>query len=317
MICYLMGLSSNMVHRNNGYLESMLFQKTIKLPIHFSGIGVHSGTKVQVALKPAIENTGIVFKRVDYAENNMIPATYDRVVDTRLCTVIENDSGLRISTIEHIMSALWGVGVDNLIIEIDGEEMPIMDGSSAPYVALMDKVGLVNQDAAREYIKIEEEIVVSEGDKFLCLLPADSCSIKCSIEFPEPIGYQEAFYDVNTSNYGHELSRARTFGFLKEIEMLKSMGLARGGSLENAIGVSEAGVLNPEGLRYDNEFAAHKLLDLTGDLYLAGYRIIGEVKAHKCGHHLNNLMLRQLFANPQSFRITQLAHSKKAKSFGN
>lgn len=289
----------------------MPFQKTLKLPINFSGIGVHSGKVVHVTLRPAGENTGIVFKRIDHLESNIIAASYDRVVDTRLCTVIENDTGLRVSTIEHLMSAFWGTGIDNVIVEIDGEEMAIMDGSSAPFVAMIEKTGLVRQNAARKYIKIEKEIAVTDGDKFVRLLPAENYSIKCSIEFPHPlIGHQEALYD-DASNYGHEVSRARTFGFVKEIEMLKSMGLARGGSLENAIGISEDGILNPEGLRYENEFASHKLLDLIGDLYLAGHRIIGRIEAHKCGHHLNNLMLRQLFASPESFSFVELRPSKR------
>ncbi len=290
----------------------MTFQQTLKLPIKFSGIGVHSGETVNVMLKPAPENTGIAFKRVDHSTNNIIAASYDRVVDTRLCTVIENDAGLRVSTIEHIMSAFWGVGIDNAVVEIDGEEMAILDGSSAPFVAMIEKAGLISQNASRRYIKIEKEVTIESGDKFIRLMPADSTLMKCSIEFPHPlIGYQEAVYDAISSDYGHEVSRARTFGFVKEIEMLKSMGLARGGSLENAIGLDEATILNPEGLRYENEFASHKLLDLIGDLYLAGYRIIGRIEAHKSGHHLNNMMLRQLFANPDSFRIREFGSSRK------
>jgi UDP-3-O-[3-hydroxymyristoyl] N-acetylglucosamine deacetylase len=291
----------------------MTFQQTLKLPIKFCGIGVHSGILVNVTLKPAPENTGIVFKRVDKHENNLIEARYDRVVDTRLCTVIENDHGLKVSTIEHLMSAFWGVGIDNAIVEIDGEEMAIMDGSSAPFVAMIEKAGLSSQNAARKYIKIRKEITIKNDDKFVQLLPADSTSFKCSIEFPHPcIGYQEALYDAITSDYGHEISRARTFGFTKEIEMLKSMGLARGGSLDNAIGLDETSILNPEGLRYKNEFASHKLLDLIGDLYLAGYRIIGKIETHRSGHHLNNMTLRQLFANPDSFRIMEFCTSQKA-----
>ena len=226
--------------------------------------------------------------------------------------------GHRVSTVEHIMSALWGTGIDNVIVEIDSEEMPIMDGSSAPYVAMIEKAGIVRQNAARKYIKIEKEVAIVDGDKFIRLLPAENASIKCSIEFPHPmIGYREALYDVATSNYGHEVSRARTFGFVQEIEKLRSMGLARGGSLENAIGITETGILNPEGLRYENEFAIHKLLDLAGDLYLAGHRIIGRIEAHKGGHHLNNLVLRQLFASPESFRVIEIASSKKAAAWGN
>jgi UDP-3-O-[3-hydroxymyristoyl] N-acetylglucosamine deacetylase len=291
----------------NTFYCAMYFQQTVKNPVSLSGIGVHSGKIVDVAIKPAPANSGITFKRVDVSSNNLIKASYENVVETQLCTVVANESGLKVSTIEHIMSAFWGLGIDNALVEVNAEEMAILDGSSAPFVAAVDRGGVAIQGAMRKYIKIKKEICITDADKFVRLSPSDEPSVECSVDFNHPmIGYQKASFAEMSGNYGHEISRARTFGFVKEIEILKSMGLARGGSLENAIGLSETEILNPEGLRYKNEFAKHKLLDLVGDLYLAGHRIIGKIEAHKCGHHLNNMMLRRLFASPEVFDVVEM-----------
>ncbi|MDF3047937.1 MAG: UDP-3-O-[3-hydroxymyristoyl] N-acetylglucosamine deacetylase [Candidatus Midichloriaceae bacterium] len=285
----------------------MYFQQTIKDRVNLSGIGVHSGKIANVTIKPAPADSGIIFKRVDVPSNNLIKASYENVVETQLCTVIANESGLKVSTIEHIMSAFWGLGIDNALVEINSEEMAILDGSSAPFVDALERAGVAVQGAMRKYIKIKQEICITDADKFVKLLPSEESSIECSVNFDHPmIGYQKATFAELNGNYIQEISKARTFGFVKEIEMLKNIGLARGGSLDNAIGISETGILNPEGLRYKNEFAKHKLLDLVGDLYLAGYRIIGKIEAHKCGHHLNNMMLRRLFASREVFDIVEM-----------
>lgn len=279
-------------------------QRTLKSTIQTSGIGVHSGNHVNLKIKPSAENTGIVFVRTDAKSNNIIPALYHKVIDTRLCTVIENESGLRVSTIEHLMSAFYGMGIDNAIVEIDNEEMPIMDGSSATFIALIEKAGVITQRETKRYIKILKPIEIIDGDKRITIEPADHLEIDCSIDFAHPsIGQQSLNFSSIESNYSYDISRARTFGFAHEIEQLRMMGLARGGSLENAIGLDETSVLNPEGLRFQDEFVRHKLLDLLGDLYVAGFNIIGKITAHKPSHTLNNLILRKLFSETESFEI--------------
>jgi UDP-3-O-[3-hydroxymyristoyl] N-acetylglucosamine deacetylase len=282
-------------------------QKTIISPIKCYGIGVHSGAEVSVSILPAAEGTGIVFKRVDLSENNIIEASYMNVADTRLCTVIANNFGVQVSTIEHIMSAIWACDIDNAIIEIDGPEMAIMDGSAAPFVALIEKAGIKTQRSPRKYIRIEQIIRVEEGDKFIELQPSDGFIVDYAIEFPHPvIGKQSFVYEKSINSYHFEVSRARTFGFNKEFEQLKQMGLARGGSLANAIGIDDNGVMNPEGLRYPDEFVKHKVLDCIGDLFLAGYRIQGRVLASKAGHALHNQVLRKLFSQKEAFSIFEM-----------
>lgn len=288
----------------------MLFQRTLKNSIEFNGIGVHSGQACKIIIKPAAENTGIIFKKIgddSCGSNSFVSANYDNVIDTRLCTVI-GDGTLKFSTIEHLMSALWGVGIDNAIIECSSEELAIMDGSSAPFVETLEAVGVVEQKSSpRKYLKILKETIIEEGGKFVKLSPSDVTSYKCSIDFDHPsIGYQEIVFEPHLSDYKREVSYARTFGFASEIEELKQMGLARGGSLENAVGVDEHGVMNPEGLRYYNEFVRHKLLDLIGDLFLTGYRFIAKIEGHKCGHYLNNMVLKKLFATPENFTFVEL-----------
>lgn len=280
-----------------------MLQQTLKKEICTKGIGVHSGKEATVHIKPAPANHGIKFIRTDIAENNVIDAKFDSVVDTRLCTVIENALGVNVSTIEHIMSALYGMEIDNALIEIDGPEMPIMDGSSAPFVALIDKAGSATQDRTRNILKVTKPIRIEDGDKFISIEPSNTFELECSIEFPHPvIGKQSFTFSFAKGNYNFEISRARTFGFAHEIETLRKMGLAKGGSLENAIGIDENGVMNPEGLRYvPDEFVRHKVLDCIGDLYLAGAFLQAKVVAHKPSHALNNLILRKLFAMPECF----------------
>ncbi|MCE2992671.1 MAG: UDP-3-O-acyl-N-acetylglucosamine deacetylase [Alphaproteobacteria bacterium] len=280
-------------------------QKTLKSSVKTSGIGVHSGVTANLTIKPASVDSGIVFVRSDLKESNIIPAVYDKVIDARLCTIIQNDAGARVSTIEHLMSAFYGLGIDNAIVEIDQEEMPIMDGSSATFIALIEKAGIIAQSKGKKYLRITKAIEIEEGDKKIIIEPSDQFSINCAINFSHPvIGQQEVSFSADC-DYRYDVSRARTFGFAHEIEQLKKMGLARGGSLDNAVGLDETSVLNPEGLRYEDEFVRHKLLDMLGDLKLAGMEILGKVSAFKPSHQLNNTLLRKIFESVGSFEIVE------------
>jgi UDP-3-O-[3-hydroxymyristoyl] N-acetylglucosamine deacetylase len=281
-------------------------QVTVAKSVPFKGIGVHLGLEVNMVIKPAVENSGITFKRVDLKENNIIPASYENVVDTRLCTLLANAFGAKVSTIEHVMSALWALGVDNAVIEVDGEEMPIMDGSAKVFYEAIKNAGLKTQSERRKYIKILKEVSFEDGDKVIKISPFDSFMVQYEINFAHPaIGSQDFLFIEDVTNYEHEISAARTFGFAHEIEALKKMGLARGGSLANAVGIDENGVMNPEGLRYRDEFIRHKVLDCLGDLYLAGFRILGRVQAYKAGHGVHNQLLRKLLDTPNSFELVE------------
>jgi UDP-3-O-[3-hydroxymyristoyl] N-acetylglucosamine deacetylase len=274
-------------------------QKTLKARISCSGVGLHTGRRVTLTIGPAAINTGIQFKRTDPAGlGAVIPARWDHVVDTKLCTVIGNGDGVVISTVEHLMAALSGLGVDNAMIEIDGPELPIMDGSSDAFVFLIECAGIVEQSAARKRIRILQPISVGDERSSASLLPAPFASIEFALDFSNPaIGRQEKSVMVEEDSFKRELSRARTFGFADEVEMLRKAGLARGGSLDNAIVIGTDRVLNREGLRYGDEFVRHKMLDATGDLYLAGAAIEGRFRGVRSGHALNNQLLRALFAD--------------------
>jgi UDP-3-O-[3-hydroxymyristoyl] N-acetylglucosamine deacetylase len=279
-------------------------QRTVAANMKIVGTGVHKGEKVTLTVRPAPENHGIVFKRIDLEGDNLIPALYDHVIDTTMCTVIGNKSGAKVATIEHLMSALWGCGIDNALIEVDNEEVPILDGSSGEFVMHLNKVGSVLQNAQRQYIYITERMEVADGDKTAILEPADCFEVDFSIDFPsQAIGKQARYFSEAKHKFSSCISKARTFGFMHEIEYLKGLGLALGASLKNAIGIDKDTILNPEGLRYDDEFVRHKILDCIGDLYLAGYRIKGKVSAFKSGHKLNNKILHELFSNTQVFCI--------------
>lgn len=284
----------------------MIFQKTLKRSVTINGIGIHSGIHSSITINPAPENTGIIFEKNDNSGKNLVAANYNNVVDTKLCTVIGKDN-LKFSTIEHLMSALWGVGIDNARIECSDSEIVMMDGSSAPFVKIFQEIGCENQKARRKYLKVLKEIVFTAQDKFVKLTPSEETTYKCTVDYDHPvIGYQEATFNPINSNYEVDVSYARSFGFMEEFEALKKMGLALGGSLENAIGIDVNGVMNPEGLRYINEFARHKLLDLIGDLFLSGYRLIAKIEGYKCGHYLNNMVLRKLFGNRNNFQLIEL-----------
>ncbi|NBY64936.1 MAG: UDP-3-O-acyl-N-acetylglucosamine deacetylase [Betaproteobacteria bacterium] len=283
----------------------MLNQKTIAKPIQTVGIGLHSGNKSNLYLKPAPVDTGIVFIRIDQEPQTFIPAKAENVTDTRLASVLQIGSH-RISTVEHLMSACAGLGIDNLIVEIDGEEIPIMDGSAASFLFLLQSAGFEEQSRPRQFIQINQLVEVMDGDKLARLEPFWGFKLDFTIDFKHPAldkTGQHCIVDFAQTTYVKEIGRARTFGFAHEVEALREIGLARGGSLDNAIVLDEHRILNNEELRFDDEFVRHKILDAIGDLYLAGHPIIGVYTAEKSGHALNNALLRKLFSKPESFTI--------------
>jgi len=283
-------------------------QQTLKKTISLHGTGLHSGAEVTLVLKPSLPDTGIVFVRTDVADrNNVIPARWDHVVDTRLCTVIGNIADVTVSTIEHLMAALAGCGVDNVVIEIDGPEVPIMDGSSEPFVTAIDAVGVVRQITPRRAIKVLKSVSVEENGKVVTLSPDESSRFVGRIDFAHPsIGTQERAITLMNGNFRHDIADSRTFGFIHEVEALSKVGLALGGSLENAIVLDQDKILNPEGLRHADEFIRHKLLDAIGDLYLAG-PILGVYEGYKGGHALNNQILRKLFATDGAWEMVAVS----------
>ncbi len=283
-------------------------QKTLNSVVRCSGVGLHSGKMVQMALCPAEANMGIVFVRTDIDEGDgaraLVQARYHYVTDTMLGTTIENMYGVRVSTIEHLMAALWGMGVDNAVVEINGPEVPIMDGSSDPFVFLIECAGLVEQDALRRVMKVTRAITVNEGDSTLTILPHDGFVLDVEIAFAhDVISNQKAEYDFSKVTFRQMLSRARTFGFARDVERLQAIGLARGGSLNNAVVIGDDRVLNEDGLRFDDEFVRHKALDCVGDFFLAGMRLQGQVIAYKPGHGINNKLLKALFANRDAWQL--------------
>lgn len=274
----------------------MIRQRTLKNVIGATGVGLHTGKKVFLTLRPAPVGTGIVFRRVDLDPVAEIPASLEHVRDTRLSTTLEYD-GVRVSTVEHLMSAFAGLHIDNAIVELDSDEVPIMDGSAAVFVFLIQSAGVELQSAAKEFIRITEPIEVRDGDKWARFEPFDGFKVTFSIDFNHPTmqsSAQRATVDLAEISFAREVSRARTFGFLRDVEALQEAGLARGGSLDNAIVMDEHRVINDDGLRYGDEFVKHKILDAIGDLYLLGRPLIGSFSAHKSGHALNNGLLREL-----------------------
>lgn len=284
-------------------------QRTIAAPVTLSGIGLHSGTTVTMTMRPAVVDAGVTFVRTDITgKNNQIPARWDHVVDSRLCTVVANQDGVSVATIEHLMAALRGADIANLTIEIDGGEVPAMDGSSAVFLEAIDNVGTVDQGAPVNVIKILAPITVEDGDKSVTLTPAPLASFAGAIVYDHPvIGTQEYGVEMLNGNFRHEIAGARTFGLFEEVEAMRSMGLARGGSFENAIVVDRGGVMNPDGLRFEDEFVRHKLLDAIGDLYLAGMPVIGAYKGQKMSHAMNNALLRKMFATPDAWAVVSSA----------
>lgn len=274
----------------------MIRQRTLKNVIGATGVGLHTGKKVYLTLRPAPVNTGIVFRRVDLDPVAEIPAALDRVSDTRLSTTIEH-KGVRVSTVEHLMSAFAGLHIDNAIVELNADEVPIMDGSAGIFVFLIQSAGIEMQSAPKQFIRISKPIEINDGDKWARFEPFDGFKVSFSIDFEHPSmqsSAQEATIDLSEISFAKEVSRARTFGFLQDVEALQEAGLARGGSLDNAIVMDDFRVINDDGLRYGDEFVKHKILDAIGDLYLLGCPLIGSFCAHKSGHGLNNRLLREL-----------------------
>ena len=294
----------------------MLKQRTLKKAISATGVGLHNGEKVTLTLRPAAVDTGIVFKRVDLPQPNEILATPSAVHDTRMCSALEAN-GVRVATVEHIMSALAGLGVDNVYIDIDAAEIPIMDGSSGPFVFLLQEAGLLEQAAAKKFIRVKKIVEVVEGDKWVRFEPYHGFKVDFTIDFNHPVFEQSGTnvkIDFAVDSYIKEISRARTFGFMHEVEYLRSNGLARGGSLDNAIVLDEYRVLNTDGLRYDDEFVKHKALDAIGDLYMLGHPILGAFQAYKSGHALNNKLLRALLADAEAWEYITFEKAEDAPS---
>jgi len=293
----------------------MIKQRTLKTSVSTVGVGLHKGEKVQVTLRPAPANTGIVFRRVDLDPVVDIKATPEAVGETTLCTCLVNEQQVKVSTVEHLLSAVAGLGIDNLIIDVDAPEIPIMDGSALPFVYLIQSVGIESQNAAKRFIRIKKAIRVEEGDKWAELLPFEGFRVNFAIEFNHPVianTCQTMSMDFSSCSYIKEISRARTFGFMKDIEFLRSHNLALGGSLENAIVLDEYRMLNKNELRYDDEFVKHKILDAIGDLYLLGHSLLCEFSGYKSGHGLNNQLVRALLADESAWETVTFDDTNKA-----
>lgn len=280
-------------------------QKTINSKVSCNSVGLHSGAQVKMSLLPAPCDHGIVFRRTDLeAGKNEIKANYKNVTTTNLGTTIANEHGAKVATIEHLMAAIWGCGIDNLIVELDGPEIPIMDGSSEPFVFLIECAGINVQEEQRRVIEIIKKIRVEDKDKFVEIEPAKDFSIDLTIDFSNKQIKQQKFdYHSTFTSFKNDICRARTFCFKHEIDQMHSLGLAKGGSLDNAIVIDEDKIVNEGGLRYSDEFARHKTLDFIGDMYLAGYFIVGHFRASKAGHSINNAFLRKLFEDQTSWRL--------------
>jgi UDP-3-O-[3-hydroxymyristoyl] N-acetylglucosamine deacetylase len=283
----------------------MLRQRTLKASTRTTGVGLHTGARVDLVLRPAPVDAGIVFHRTDLVPPVAIPASASMVGDTRLSSTLRQ-GGASISTVEHLMSAMAGLGIDNLHVDVAGPEIPIMDGSAGPFVYLLQGAGIVEQNAPKRYLRIVAPVEVRDGDKWARFEPHDGFRLDFTIDFPHPVFGSEnrhVVIDFAEHSYVKEVARARTFGFMQDVEAMRAAGLGLGGSLQNAIVLDEVRVLNTEGLRYDNEFVRHKVLDAIGDLYLLGHPLIGQYTAHKSGHALNNALARALVARPDASRL--------------
>ena len=295
---------------------SLIYQKTLSKKINLAGVGLHSGKKSNLSILPAEEDQGIIFKRVDINKNNLIKASFENVSSAKLCTTLENRYGVKVSTVEHLLAALYIAEIDNAIIEIDNEEVPIMDGSSKDFLNILKQIRIVDQSKKRKYLKISDHVELVEGKRKISIAPNNS-SLEVNFQLyytNKIIGKQKNTVDFQKDNL-KDISNSRTFCLFKDIEKIKKLGLAKGGSLENAIVVDNEKVLNQGGLRNEKEFVNHKILDLAGDFLLSGYRIIGKVICYQGGHELTNLFLRKLFKNSTSFRIIELNDFKISKKF--
>jgi UDP-3-O-[3-hydroxymyristoyl] N-acetylglucosamine deacetylase len=295
----------------------VIYQRTLKNLIRATGVGLHTGEKVYLTLRPAAPGTGIVFRRIDLAVPVEIKASPYAVGDTRLSSCLEKD-GVRVSTVEHLMSALAGLGIDNLYVDLTAPEVPIMDGSAGPFVFLLQSAGLQEQKAPKRFIRILKTVEVVSGDKWVRFEPHNGFKLDLSIDFDHPAlerSAQSVRVDFSTTSYIKEVSRARTFGFMQDVEAMREQGLALGGSLDNAIVMDDYRVLNTDGLRYEDEFVKHKVLDAIGDLYLLGHPLIGAFSGHKSGHSLNNLLLRRLLDERHAWEHVSFERDEDAPAF--
>lgn len=290
----------------------MMRQRTIQRPVHAIGIGVHSGEKVRMTLRPAGENTGITFVRTDLHKRT-VRACARNVSDTTLSTSIA-ENGIQVATVEHLMSALWGLGIDNLRVELNSEEVPIMDGSAAPFVYLINSGGIIEQNAAKEFIRVTREITVSQGDAIATLKPFDGFQVDYTFVADHPVYNRypkRAKLDFSEISYIEEVSRARSFGLVKELEQAQTINRCIGSSLENAVGIDDYEILNEDGLRYDDEFVKHKLLDVIGDMYLLGRPLLGHFRGQKSGHALNNKLARALLRCEDAWEIATFGEDER------
>ena len=281
-------------------------QRTLKHSVSATGVGLHSGERVSLTLHPATENTGITFRRTDLsgAQGEIIKLSPYLINDTRLSSTIVTEHGTRVGTIEHIMSALAAYGVDNILIELNAPEIPIMDGSSLPFIFLLQDAGIVEQNTQKKFLKIKKEVAINDSGKSVKFMPYDGFKVALTIEFDHPVFNRSSprfEIDFAGQNYIEEIARSRTFGFMQEVELMRQHGLGLGGNLSNAIVIDDVDVLNPEGLRYPDEFVRHKILDAIGDLYIIGHPIIGAFEGYKSGHAINNALLRAVLSDEQSF----------------
>lgn len=283
----------------------MIKQRTLKNTIRATGVGLHTGNKVYLTLRPAPIDTGIVFRRVDFEEAVDVRACPQNVTDTRFSTTIEKD-GVRISTVEHLMSAFAGLGIDNAIVELTEAEVPIMDGSAGPFVFLLQSAGIEEQPAPKRFLRIRKRVCVEDENKWAAFEPFDGFKVSFTIDFEHPAfenSGKAASIDFSTTSFVKEVSRARTFGFMSDLETMQKNGFARGGGFDNAIVMDDYRVLNEDGLRYEDEFVKHKILDAIGDLYLLGHPLLGEFSAYRSGHHLNNRLLRVLLQDQEAWEL--------------
>ncbi len=301
-------------NNNDWPVDVMIRQRTLKNVIRATGVGLHTGEKVYLTLRPAAPNTGIVFRRIDLDPVIEVTACSENVSDTRLSTTLEKDH-VKITTVEHLMSAFAGLGVDNAYVDLTAAEVPIMDGSAGPFVFLVQSAGIEEQAALKKFIRVNKTVVLEEGDKWARFDPFDGFKVSFGIDFEHPIfsnSTQQASVDFSTTSFVKEISRARTFGFMQDLEALREVGLARGGSLDNAIVMDSYHILNDDGLRYEDEFVKHKILDAIGDLYLLGHPLIGAFSAYKSGHALNNRLLRLLLNQEEAWELVSFDDAKDA-----
>ncbi|MBS4095283.1 MAG: UDP-3-O-acyl-N-acetylglucosamine deacetylase [Sulfuricella sp.] len=292
----------------------MLKQRTLKNVIRATGVGLHTGEKVFLTLRPAAVDTGIVFRRVDLENPREISAAPNHVGDTRLSSTLELD-GIKVATVEHLMSAFAGLGIDNAYVDLTAPEVPIMDGSASPFIFLIQSAGIEEQPAPKKFIRIKKPVQVTEGEKWVRFEPYEGFLLDFAIDFAHPVfakSRQTARVDFSTTSYIKEVARARTFGFMQDVEYLRSQGLALGGSMDNAVVMDEYRVLNNDGLRYEDEFVRHKVLDAIGDLYLLGHPLIGAFHGYKSGHALNNKLLRHLMANAEAWEYVTFERAEEA-----